>query len=364
MKEQLAERLLAKVMKWKPENIAAERPVLQALARYKYDEYQQFGPGQKFIESLALWLDSMEEEHREPAYDFVRKRLVFFSAAEMKHFVGTAYPYYIKPALLKNFASIHGIPWDEMRSARDSREFSIYQSSTLFLGLSDGAKTDIFRRANEGIVTHEQVLQSYEIRKRRVGKLIEKLRERIEKLTNEKSPDALFSTVVLLDDFSASGTSYLRENDNSEIEGKLMELASDFQGGDASELIDRNNVRIVLTLYVATQQALDQLLRLAAKISLFQSAQFQVVVVHPLPNEIRIVPGDSLDALLDAHYDAETMEDEHTKKGGAGIKYGYAACGLPVVLTHNTPNNSIFPLWRGNKMLRPLFPRSIRHKAL
>jgi len=31
-------------------------PSLQLLADYKYDHYQRFGPGQRFVESLALWL--------------------------------------------------------------------------------------------------------------------------------------------------------------------------------------------------------------------------------------------------------------------------------------------------------------------
>jgi len=54
MRDALAERLLANVMKWTPEDVALERPVLQALAALKYDEYQQFSPGMRFVESLAL----------------------------------------------------------------------------------------------------------------------------------------------------------------------------------------------------------------------------------------------------------------------------------------------------------------------
>ena len=34
-------------------------PSLQLLADYKYDHYQRFGPGRRFIESLALWLISL-----------------------------------------------------------------------------------------------------------------------------------------------------------------------------------------------------------------------------------------------------------------------------------------------------------------
>jgi hypothetical protein len=53
------------------------------LARYKYDEYQQYAPGRRFIESLALWLRQLQSEaERRTAYEFVRRRLIFVSTAE------------------------------------------------------------------------------------------------------------------------------------------------------------------------------------------------------------------------------------------------------------------------------------------
>jgi hypothetical protein len=76
MRELLAERLLAEVMQWTQEDVARERPILQALARFKYDEYQQFSPGMRFIESLALWLQQMRSiEERTTAYVIDRARL-------------------------------------------------------------------------------------------------------------------------------------------------------------------------------------------------------------------------------------------------------------------------------------------------
>ncbi len=82
MRDALAERLLAEVMGWTPEDVARERPSLQAMAAYKYDEYQQFYPGMRFVESLALWLRQFTAgEERRIAYDFIRKRLVFCSSA-------------------------------------------------------------------------------------------------------------------------------------------------------------------------------------------------------------------------------------------------------------------------------------------
>ncbi len=88
MRDILAERLLARVMKWNPQDLARERPDLQALAALKYDAYQQFSPGMRFIESLALWLEQFtKDEERRTAYKFVRERLVFISEVEMKHLV-------------------------------------------------------------------------------------------------------------------------------------------------------------------------------------------------------------------------------------------------------------------------------------
>ena len=56
MKDALAEKLLAHVLAWSPRTWPRERPLLQAMASYKYDSYQQFFPGMRFIESLARWL--------------------------------------------------------------------------------------------------------------------------------------------------------------------------------------------------------------------------------------------------------------------------------------------------------------------
>src|SRR5579863_9601564 len=83
VKDELAESLLARVMGWDQQTVTAERAVLQNMARYKYDEYQQFAPGQRFIESLALWLRQFPTgTPRTVAYEFVRRRLIFISAAE------------------------------------------------------------------------------------------------------------------------------------------------------------------------------------------------------------------------------------------------------------------------------------------
>jgi len=110
MKEQLAEQLLALAMNWGPEQLAQERPILQALAAYKYDEYQCYFPGQHFIETLALWLNDLETpDEKNLAYKFVRDELIFFSTAEIHHLVSVAYPDFIRPTLLRAAAAEAGI---------------------------------------------------------------------------------------------------------------------------------------------------------------------------------------------------------------------------------------------------------------
>ena len=69
MRDELAENLLAKVMAWSDEEKARERALLQDLARYKFDEYQQYAPGRRFIESLALWLRQFHDPDRLPVFE-------------------------------------------------------------------------------------------------------------------------------------------------------------------------------------------------------------------------------------------------------------------------------------------------------
>ena len=98
------------VMDWSPEDIARERPILEVLARLKYDEYQQFSPGMRFVESLAYWLSQFRSPgERETAYQFFRSKLIFFSTAEMNHFVSMAYPDHIRPHLLRKAAADFGV---------------------------------------------------------------------------------------------------------------------------------------------------------------------------------------------------------------------------------------------------------------
>ena len=72
--------------------------------------------------------------------------------------------------------------------------------------------------------------------------------------------------------------------------------------------------------------------------------------------------------LVDRHYNPNIEERKHNAESGvAAIHRGYAGCALPLVLEHNTPNNSFAMIWAecqggGDEIeMRPLFRRRQRH---
>ena len=71
--------------------------------------------------------------------------------------------------------------------------------------------------------------------------------------------------------------------------------------------------------------------------------------------------------LVQKYYDT-AIESRHTDVGETkDVRLGFGKCALPLVLEHNTPNNSIALLWadtdgdNGQHPMRPLFRRRQRH---
>lgn len=151
MRDQNAQQMLAKVMKWNDQEAVVDRvPRLQLIADYKYDHYQRFGPGRRFIESLALWLNQFEPEDRATALQFVEEYLVFFSDKELSHLVELAYPDVIVQERLRLVAEEMDIPSHKVCQISNGDRFRELQKKSLYLGLSDGARTNELRRAAGG----------------------------------------------------------------------------------------------------------------------------------------------------------------------------------------------------------------------
>lgn len=356
MRDALAERLLANVMAWTPEDVARERPVLQALAALKYDEYQQFSPGMRFVESLALWLAQFEAlNERNAAYAFVLSRLVFLSHAEMTHFAAIAYPDVIRPLFIKQAAKDVTLPPFRVSQVLGTEAFTRLEGSSLFFGLSDGARVDLFRRSNKEL-SHEQIFTNYELSDEKVTEIRTWLRDRRH---NVAAP-----ALVLLDDFSASGTSCLMA-DGDRAKGKVSKFIDRIQSSEAwKSVVSFPKTRLVIVLYVATEQALANIHAGAEIIRRTYNIEATVLCVQRVAGELslRATDSGSMIEVIKKYYDP-SVEDEHTKKGGSDLRFGFASGGLPLVLHHNTPNNSIFLLWvEGSDSVTPLFPRVSRHR--
>jgi len=374
MRRELAEKLLALIMDWSDREKAAECAVLEAFAHYKYDEYQQYAPGLRFLESLALWLRQFAPgADRNAAYQFVRERMIFISEAEMNHLVELAFPYFVRRHLIDRTAKEIGRPPTQVKSIIRTLPYRQHLRRTLFLGLSDGARTDRFRRANWRDVSNEQIWHAYDISTQKKKNLHEELKKDIAKLNSaaeEGDPIATpeFETVVLLDDFTASGTSFLREDGKGGWKGKIhkiLDMLDDDKEG-LGALMSKTGVKVIIILYIAAPQALEHLLPLLPQRG-FARGDIEIQVVHRLEPFTKLTsPMDDgiLNLVANDEYWDDSADDEHAQVGGNSFRYGYADCALPVVLSHNTPNNSIFLLWAGEgSNVHGLFPRVSRHRT-
>lgn len=68
MNSNLASQLLSSVMGWDYVKLNTERPGLEFMGNMKYDAYDRFMPGTRFMSNLVQWLNQFDEEDRQIAY--------------------------------------------------------------------------------------------------------------------------------------------------------------------------------------------------------------------------------------------------------------------------------------------------------
>jgi hypothetical protein len=356
MKSELAEELLDQLMGWDPAAFQEKVRRLEALASYKFDEYGNFRPGVKFFESLAAWLDQFEEPvDRATALDFVLDRLIFISDAEMTHLIELVYPDHMDLVLRQRVAERTGQSPYAIASIVGDDAFTALRRRSLVLGASDGARLDRLRRSAP-FLSHEQFLQSTEPPADLIAPMCKKLAKA---LTDWKLDDpATFDHVFLVDDFAGSGTTLLRLDEGT-YDGKLVKLAAALEKLQGKELVTKD-VEVTVVLYTATEAARKHLTETIAASPL---PPWDIRIVQELPAWIRVDTQDAAFAALCERYYDEVFTDEHKGRG----PLGYAGGALPVVLSHNTPNNSACLLWADSTddddslQRRALFPRYERH---
>jgi hypothetical protein len=370
MKDINAQDLLAEVMRWtEVELINSEVPVLQLMAYYKYDQYQRYGPGRRFIESLALWLNQFEPSDRSTALELVKRHLIFISEEEMAHIVQLAYADVIAQDRLRVVAEEAGIPSYRVTQAKNHPRFELLRIKSLYLGLSDGAHTNDLRRASNGAISNEQIWQAYELGDAKADDMLAELRKALKDSGLELARDInseRFAVIWLVDDFSGSGNTYIRfDSESASFKGKIRKIYGRILAGD---LVDPDYYEINLLLYVATRQAIDHIEywsdRFASESGL-KPLRLHVLHVIDRDSAISAKADPALMAVLgkEKYYD-KRASDRHIAVGGTQTaQFGFANCRLPLVLSHNTPNNSVYALWGPEEFtFVGLFPRVSRHR--
>jgi hypothetical protein len=417
VKRELALQLLQTIMPGLADESSAARMFreLQLLADYKYNRYEMYHPGRLFLENLYLWLQQFAEDERPDALAFIRNELIFVSREEFQQLAQILYNDRIRRRQFAIASGLSGIPPHRIRAIHDSACFTRTTRASLYVGMSDGARLDFIRRHNLDL-NNEQVLPYYAVHKEKVDDCLQALRSDV------GDPDALFRCLFLIDDFAGSGNTLLREvvtagplppswkppiipprwqarlrfkgqppaieflyrgsipdaeledlrsldgNDayrtavqsiadrcarrDTALKGSLCKVAV----GDISAALEAD-ASVFFCPLLTTEHALTRLTPLLARLPA-QFAHARILTGAVLESKVAIVDSTTpMGRLCERYYD-EKLGDEHT----GNVKFGYDGCGLPLVLHHNTPNNSIFLLWaRRSRNLAPLFVRYERH---
>ena len=416
MKRELAFRLLRRILPdppWDEDRLRSTLKDLQVLADQKYNRYEMYQPARLFFENLYLFLNKLKEEHRTAALDFIHRRLIFISREEFQQLAHVLYYDRIRQEQLDLASKKSGIPRHLLARLSQSSELQRMKRASLYIALSDGARIDYFRRQNLEI-NNEQVLAAYYSSPDKIKDAQAKLRAAVNDIA------AQFECIFLLDDFCGSGRTLLREVVTAivagngllpdvpvSLRGKLScdtekrELEWIYRGAltveesrelaeygkhlneiavcieeirqrcivretvmkGALQKISTSKIREVIAPeasicfapLLATEYSVKRLGLLTPRLPKPFDG-LRCIPAAQLPNSVRILPGDTqIGDVCETYYDT-SLEDEHT----SNVKYGYDGCGLPLILHHNTPNNSLYFLW-ARKWGFPLFPRYERH---
>jgi hypothetical protein len=387
MNSNLASLLLSSVMSWDYVGLNSERPELEFMGSMKYDAYDRFMPGTRFMSSLVQWLNQFDEEDRATVLNFVKKKLVFISSPQMNYLVDLLYDSKIRPILLRKATENAQTPSYILCNKKVQKQFEIEKRSSLVVGLSDGAHTDILRRSAG--FSNEQVLTNYYPDGKKLKDMLKDLREdkKLEGVEN-----VYFRNIFLIDDFTASGKSFVRYDEKAKkFKGKLSKIIDELYATNIepteeekkkgkkeelhlSYLLDANQpeIHIDILFCMATQKAEDNIRKslddFLEKRS-YGKIKYHIHVVQKLEESLnRDITGDPdlMRVLEKPKYLHQNLKDDTAYKvGNVNRPYlGFDECALPVVLSHNTPNNSLPILWQDTddeKQFKGLFPRISRH---
>lgn len=369
MNHNLALRLVGEQLQWDDQKFQDELQYLKLMVDYKYDTYQGFQPASRFYVALIGFLSQFPDiKTKRLFYDFIRDKLIFVSQREMHHLVSLLMPI-IERDMRARVSQELKIPlYKAWIDSAAKQRLKLMKRRTLYVGVSDGARVDVFRRFNEGEVSNEQVVATNEISAGKWADLLDVLAEDLKKmgLENEESK---FSRVVLIDDFAGSGSSFVKKKDTGEWSGKINRFVKAATDKAVKHAVFAEGCLLHVHHHLMSEKAIAHIDE-HMKAFTADHPQFSSLTTCSYQLPETVVISDAYENVELVNQIRECYDsgicDKHT---GVDIWYGYKSCGLPVVLEHNTPNNSIALLWASSEedtkqhRMRSLFPRRKRHSS-
>ena len=328
---------------------------------------------------LVTWLQQFKPAERETAYGFVRKTLVYIGPNEMQRLVEQFYPGTVRARLIQTVANERALPTYRVLADPAARAaIDRLRRQTLFMGLSDGARIDIVRHSNAGLLSNEQLVIATQVDKEKWRDLLGNLRSDL------GDASARFRLVYLIDDFAGTGTSFFRFNANKQKwTGKLSRFRDSIDAameGLGEDGIFSPDWELCVHHYVAAAGAARAMAERQQGARAVMNGNGWAKNVHlsfgallrdDLPIGSIAGRDDAFIELTKIYYDP-ILRTKHTDVGGVThLGLGYGGCALPLVLDHNTPNNAVALLWAetdgGDRdgttapAMRPLFRRRQRH---
>jgi len=208
---------------------------LAFMARYKYDSYEVYNPVKRFLPSLLEWITQFRSPSEKETALYIVRNLLFLSRREILELSHVVYQKILNDMLGEIVKAQRLRPFDYSVAYRHLPEF--IRTQCVFVGMSDGAQIDYFRRQSNGMIGNDQVVPYYKIDKDEIGKL------------------SRARYAFLIDDVCLSATTFLGEKKEGakehRFEGQLGRFLSKWK-----EVEFR---RICYCPYVVTEQALKRL---------------------------------------------------------------------------------------------------------
>jgi len=323
---------------------------LRFMAKYKYDSYEVYSAGKRFLPSLLEWLSQFRKNGEKEAGLIIVRELLFLSRTEMQELSRVTYQN-ILLEMMDEIIRVQGLNRFDYATAFD--RLDPFLEKCVFIGMSDGAQIDYFRRHSGGKIRNEQAVPYYKV-------------DEEEKQFHSKARYAF-----LLEDMCGSGTTFLRtENAHGRINivgqfPRFLKKWSKFTSFDAiyycPYLIAEKGLRRLSMLSVGPKRIVDRRRKLRFKIIPGMIIPETYSILNPHNEMFSNAERHRIMKLCNNYYDRE-VEDEHTLKGG-GCRFGFGGIGIFLVRYNNTPNNTPSILWHANlaKGRKPLFRRLARH---